>query len=117
MMEEELILCGPYGGKYLDARDGEVYEFAAGDGTAESLSYTYYQGYVWILYSNEMNSGYKVYHMERYDGADSKVNEMDFSEEYRDENDPEKGSIYVINSAEVSEETYNELCSRILRRR
>ena len=76
--EEELILCGPYGGKYLDARDGEVYEFAAGDGTAESLSYTYYQGYVWILYSNEMNSGYKVYHMERYDGADSKVNEMDF---------------------------------------
>ena len=31
----------------------------AGDGTAESLSYTYYQGYVWILYSNEMNSGYK----------------------------------------------------------
>ncbi len=25
--EEELILCGPYGGKYLDARDGEVYEF------------------------------------------------------------------------------------------
>ena len=111
--EEELILCGPYGGKYLDARDGEVYEFAAGDGTAESLSYTYYQGYVWILYSNEMNSGYKVYHMERYDGADSKVNEMDFSEEYRDENDPEKGSIYVINSDEVSEETYNELCSRI----
>ena len=75
----------------MDARDGEVYEFAAGDGTAESLSYTYYQGYVWILYSNEMNSGYKVYHMERYDGADSKVNEMDFSEEYRDENDPEKG--------------------------
>ena len=48
--------------------------------------------------------------MERYDGADSKVNEMDFSEEYRDENDPEKGSIYVINSDEVSEETYNELC-------
>lgn len=111
--EEELILCGPYGGKYLDARDGEVNEFAVGDGTAESLSYTYYQGYVWILYSNEMNSGYKVYHMERYDGADSKVNEMDFSEEYRDENDPEKGSIYVINSDEVSEETYNELCSRI----
>lgn len=36
-----------------------------------------------------------------------------FSEEYRDENDPEKGSIYVINSDEVSEETYNELCSRI----
>ena len=65
------------------------------------------------MYSNEMNSGYKVYHMERYDGADSKVNEMDFSEEYRDENDPEKGSIYVINSDEVSEETYNELCCRI----
>ena len=111
--EEELILSGPYGGKYLDARDGEVYEFAAGDGTAVNLSYTYYQGFVWIMYSNEMNSDYKAYHMERYDGADHKVNELDFSEEAKDENDPETNMIYTINNEEVSSEAYDEMCSKI----
>ena len=102
--EEELILSGPYGGKYLDARDGEVYEFAAGDGTAVNLSYTYYQVFVWIMYSNEMNSDYKAYHM---------VNELDFSEEAKDENNPETGMIYTINNEEVSGEAYDEMCSKI----
>ncbi len=32
--ENELIINGPYGGIYLDARDDKVYEFAAGEGTA-----------------------------------------------------------------------------------
>ena len=30
--ENELIMNGPYGGIYLDARDNRVYKFAAGDG-------------------------------------------------------------------------------------
>lgn len=37
--ENELIICGPYGGIYLDARDNKVYEFARGDGTGLTLSY------------------------------------------------------------------------------
>ncbi|RKJ43018.1 hypothetical protein D7X98_17355 [bacterium 1XD8-76] len=56
--EEELIINGPYGGKYLDARDNKVYEFAAGGGTALALSYTCYDGAVWILYSNSMINSY-----------------------------------------------------------
>ena len=36
--ENELIICGPYGGIYLDARDNKVYEFAAGEGTGNMLS-------------------------------------------------------------------------------
>lgn len=32
--ENELIICGPYGGIYFDARDNKVYEFAVGEGTA-----------------------------------------------------------------------------------
>ena len=32
--ENELIICGPYGGIYLDARDNKVYEFAVGEGDA-----------------------------------------------------------------------------------
>ena len=32
--EDELIINGPYGGIYLDARNNKVYEFAIGDGNA-----------------------------------------------------------------------------------
>ena len=35
--ENELIICGPYGGIYLDARDNKVYEFAVGKGNALEL--------------------------------------------------------------------------------
>jgi hypothetical protein len=36
--ENELIINGPYGGIYLDARDNKVYEFASGEGSALILS-------------------------------------------------------------------------------
>ena len=39
--ENELIICGPYGGIYLDARNNKVYEFAVGEGDALVLSYFY----------------------------------------------------------------------------
>ena len=64
--ENELIICGPYGGIYLDARDNRVYAFAAGDGEACTLSYIYYDnGGIWIMYSNRMNAEYEAYHMEK----------------------------------------------------
>ena len=50
--ENELIICGPYGGKYLDARNNKVYEFAAGEGDGLVLSYIVYNGSTWIMYSN-----------------------------------------------------------------
>jgi hypothetical protein len=36
--ENKLIINGPYGGIYLDARDNKVYEFASGEGSALILS-------------------------------------------------------------------------------
>lgn len=55
--ENELIIRGTYGGVYFDARDNKVYAFARGDGDANILSYTYYNGEIWILYSNSVNEG------------------------------------------------------------
>ncbi len=112
--ENELIICGPYGGMYLDARDNRVYEFAAGDGTALALSYVDYDGAIWIMYSNSMNAGYKCYHMERFEGADHLVEEMDFGEELVDENDPEAGTKYTLNGTEISYDEYTGLSSKIL---
>ena len=110
--ENELIINGPYGGIYLDARDDKVYEFAAGEGTVLVLSYTYYNGAVWIMYSNRSSAGFEFYHMEKFEGADNLTAEMNFGEEF-DPNNAEAGIKYTLNGAEISYDEYTELCSKI----
>ena len=110
--ENELIINGPYGGIYLDARDDKVYEFVAGEGTVLMLSYTYYNGAVWIMYSNRSSAGFEFYHMEKYEGADNLTAEMNFGEEF-DPNNAEAGIKYTLNGAEISYDEYTELCSKI----
>lgn len=111
--ENELIICGPYGGKYFDARDNKVYEFAGGDGTSFELSYVVYNGATWVMYSNRMNTGYESYHMEKFEGADNLVAEMNFSEELVDEDNVEGEEKYTLNGTEISYDEYYELCSKI----
>lgn len=112
--ENELIICGPYGGIYLDARDNKVYEFAAVDGNALILSYTYYNGAIWIMYSSRSSAGFEFYHMEKFEGADNLVAEMNFGEGFADPNNVEAGMKYTLNEAEISYDEYTELCSKIL---
>ena len=111
--ENELIICGPYGGIYLDARDNKVYEFAVGEGDALVLSYVVYNGSTWIMYSNRMNTGYEAYHMEKFEGADNLVAEMNFYEELVDEDNVEGKEKYTLNGTEISYDEYFELCSKI----
>ena len=111
--ENELIINGPYGGIYLDARDNKVYEFAAGEGNALTLSYVVYNGAIWIMYGNCMNAGYEYYHMERFEGADNLVGEINFSEELVDDNNSESGMKYTLNGTEISYDEYTALCSKI----
>ncbi len=110
--ENELIINGPYGGIYLDARGDKVYEFASGGGTVLVLSYTYYNGAVWIMYSNRSSAGFEFYHMEKFEGADNLTAEMNFGEEF-DPNNAEAGIKYTLNGAEISYDEYTELCSKI----
>ena len=111
--ENELIICGPYGGIYLDARDNKVYEFAVGEGDALELSYVVYNGSTWIMHSNRMNTGYEAYHMEKFEGADNLVAEMNFHEELVDEDNVEGKEKYTLNGTEISYDEYFELCSKI----
>ncbi|MBD5527698.1 MAG: hypothetical protein HDR02_04705 [Lachnospiraceae bacterium] len=110
--EDELVINGPYGGIYLDARNNNVYEFAAGEGNALILSYTYYNGAIWIMYSNRSSAGFEFYHMEKFEGADNLVAEMNFGEEF-DINNAEAGLKYTLNGTEISYDEYTELCSKI----
>lgn len=111
--ENELIICGPYGGMYLDVRDGKVYEFAAGEGDSLVLSYVVYNGSTWVMYSNRMHTGYESYHMEKFEGADNLVEEMNFNEELVDEDNVEGEEKYTLNGTEISYEEYYELCSKL----
>ena len=111
--ENELIICGPYGGIYLDARNNKVYEFAVGEGDALVLSYVVYNGSTWIMHSNRMNTGYEAYHMEKFEGADNLAAEMNFSEELVDEDNVEGKEKYTLNGTEISYDEYFELCSKI----
>ena len=111
--ENELIICGPYGGIYLDARDNKVYKFAVGEGDALVLSYVVYNGSTWIMHSNRMNTGYEAYHMEKFEGADNLVAEMNFYEELVDEDNVEGKEKYTLNGMEISYDEYFELCSKI----
>ena len=111
--ENELIICGPYGGIYLDVRDNKVYEFAVGEGDALMLSYVVYNGSTWIMYSNRMHTGYEAYHMEKFEGADNLVAEMNFYEELVDEDNVEGKEKYTLNGTEISYDEYFELCSKI----
>ena len=111
--ENELIMNGPYGGIYLDARDNRVYKFAAGDGNACILSYTYFNGDVWILYSNGMNVGYESYHMEKFEGADNLAAEINFGEEPADLDHGESEIKYTWNGTAISYDEYTALCSKI----
>ncbi|MDE5700584.1 MAG: hypothetical protein K2I96_24815 [Lachnospiraceae bacterium] len=112
--ENELVMNGPYGGMYLDARDNKVYKFTTGGGTAIVLSYTYYNGAVWIMYSSRSSAGFEFYHMEKFEGADNLAAEMNFGEELADPDHAEAGMKYTLNGAEISYDEYTELCSRIL---
>ena len=111
--ENELIICGPYGGIYLDVRNNKVYEFAVGEGDSLVLSYVFYNGSTWIMYSNRMHTGYEAYHMEKFEGADNLVAEMNFHEELVDEDNVEGEEKYTLNGTEISYDEYFELCSKI----
>lgn len=111
--ENELIICGPYGGIYLDARDNKVYEFAMGEGEGLVLSYVVYNGSTWVMYSNRMHTGYEAYHMEKYEGADHLAAEMNFNEELLDEDNVEGEEKYTLNGTEISYDEYTVLCSQI----
>lgn len=52
--------------------------------------------------------------MEKYEGADNLVAEMNFGEELADPDNAEAGMKYTLNDTEISYDEYTELCSKIL---
>ena len=55
----------------------------------------------------------KMYHMEKYEGADKLVAKMNFSEKFADANNPKAGKKYVLNGKEISSDEYAAFASKI----
>lgn len=85
--ENEQILEGPYGGIYIDAREGKVYVLAQGEGTAGVLFYTDFENAVWIVHCDTTHVGRQMYWLEKYDGGGNIVDEFVLSAQYWDSPD------------------------------
>ena len=116
--ENELILDGPYGGMYIDARDGKVYVLAAGEGTAGVLSYTDYDNATWIVHRDTSHMGRQIYWLTRYDGDGNIADEFQLGAEYWDSPDDkyDENSDFTYRDAMISMEEYETLLSEIFGR-
>lgn len=113
--EVEQIVNGPYGGIYFDARDGKVYVLAAGDGTADVLSYADYDNATWIVHSDTSHMGRRTYWLTRYDGEGTIVDEFGLAAEYWDSPDDkyDENSDFTYRDEKISMSEYEELRKEI----
>ena len=113
--EDELILNGPYGGMYLDARDGQVYVLAQGEGTAGELSYIEYEDSIYIIHRDTSHGGRKIYRFDLYDGSGEAVESFDLSAEYWDaEYDMyDSDSDFTFKGESITMEEYEKLMKDI----
>ena len=116
--ENELILDGPYGGMYLDARDGKVYVLAAGKGTAGVLSYTDYDDATWIVHRDTSHGGRQIYWLTKYDGEGRIADEFRLAAEYWDSSEStyDENSDFTYRDEKISMEEYEALLSEIFGR-
>lgn len=111
--EDELILDGPYGGKYLDAREGQVYVLSEGEGTAEILSYTKFDGNTWIVLSDTTHGGRKVYDLYCYAGSGAITDEFRLAKWFWDVPEDENGTEYEYRGEKIDKEQYDSLYQKI----
>lgn len=114
--ENELIMKGPYGGKYLDVRDGQIYVLDEGGGTASLISYTEFDGQTWIVHADIMHGGRSLYDFTRYDGTGQVLEEHRLLKEYWDTPDiPDgPGTVYTYDDQEITREEYDGLKLKML---
>lgn len=113
--ENEQIVNGPYGGIYLDARDGKVYVLARGEGTAGLLSYADYDNATWIVHSDTTHAGRQMFWLTQYDGKGNIVDEFKLMAGYWDSTDDkyDENSDFTYRDERITMREYEELRNEI----
>lgn len=112
--ENELIVDGPYGGIYFDARGGKVYVLAQGEGTAGVLFYTNYDNATWIVHCDTSHAGRQMYWLTRYDGEGNIADEIQLSAEYwNSPQEYDENSDFTFRDEKISMKEYEALRKEI----
>lgn len=113
--EGELMLGGPYGGIYFDARDGKVYVLASGDGTALVLGYAEYEGQCYITHQDTTHGGRLIYFFDRYNGKGEIEESFTLSAEYFDNeyDHYSKDSNFTFKDEPITMEEFEDLRKEI----
>ena len=100
----ELVLEGPYGGMFLDARDNKIYVLDMGSGTGDQIRYTYYKNKYWIVhtYFSALEEAYRFYSYDK----DGNVTETIYLHNVKD-------TEYHLGEQEISRKEYEEMLSEL----
>jgi len=113
--EDELILNGPYGGMYMDAKDDKVMVLDEGLGAAGEMSTVIYDNATWIVHGDTSHAGRTMYNLKKYEGANNVVDEFDLNAEYYDKADDvyDETSTFTYRDKEITMEEYEKLLKNI----
>lgn len=114
--ESELILEGPYGGIYLDARENMIYVLDEGRATTEFLSYTTFDGQTWIVHSDTIHTGRFLYEFKKYDASGKVQDTFRLSQEFWETPDMPDGpdTVYTYRDEVITREEYISLKEKML---
>lgn len=114
--EKELIINGPYGGIYLDARDETVYVLDEGMGTTGVISYAQFDNSTWIVHGDTTHGGRILYDFKLYDGTGSVTDSFELDKEYWENPDEPDGpgTVYTYRGEEITREEYETLRMKML---
>lgn len=121
--ENELVLeyrdWPEYCRRFIDASDGVVHELAAGEGTGEWLSYTNYDGAVWIVTSDSSHAQRQYFLLEKYQGYGDPVEMISLSWEDNEDNGDsgsdvyDESDIYMLNDKAITMDEYEDYVRKL----
>lgn len=121
--ENELVLeyrdWPEYCRRFIDASDGVVHELAAGEGTGEWLSYTNYDGAVWIVTSDSSHAQRQYFLLEKYQGYGDPVEMISLSWEDNEDNGDsgsdvyDESDIYMLNDKAITMDEYENYVRKL----
>jgi hypothetical protein len=111
--EKELVIEGPYGGIYVDARGQEVYELARGDGTALQLYHADYNGKTYICHVDNSHGGREIFKMDQFNGKGDIVESTELVAEFWDTGYFDESADCRFGKEKISTDRYLELRKEI----
>ena len=111
--EKELVIEGPYGGIYVDARGQEVYELARGDGTALQLYHADYNGKTYICHVDNSQGGREIFKMDQFNGKGEIVESTELVAEFWDTGYFDESADCRFGKEKISTDRYLELRKEI----